>query len=265
MTKTFANIIIITILLSGCNSLKKECEDTDWYKHSFEVARSGKRLSGDDFLNKCKKEEAEISDMKLSEGFKAGMESYCTPERGFEVGFTGQPFNYEFCDSDKKNKISQRHTDGVNKYCEKDNAYRIGAEGKVYTGICSPEKETRFLPEFRKGRKVFLQGQIEDKTSTIGQIEKDITSKQYERSQLMAQLSFLPNSNILVRQQVWDNNTKKYTDQYTYQQDPNVASRRNQLNWSMQNIDQQIQQLQQKRETLSTEILDHKKELRTLN
>ena len=74
------------LFLTSCANffIRQECEKINWYQYGQDIAMRGDRVSNDDMVNKCRKAEAEMSESKLDQGFKAGMSRYCQPEPLFK-------------------------------------------------------------------------------------------------------------------------------------------------------------------------------------
>ncbi len=67
-------IIFFGLTLSSCASYfkRKACESTNWFEYGQKVAEQGQNLENDQFINECRKVEADISEPKLDLGFKKG-------------------------------------------------------------------------------------------------------------------------------------------------------------------------------------------------
>ena len=209
------NLILIAPLLFaiGCSSffIRKECETINWHQHGYDVAMAGKRLTGDEKIDRCEKAKYDVPDTEVDLGFKAGMQNYCKPESTFVLGKDGQTFNADFCDSDDIRQLKTKHAEGVALYCHKDNGMIIGASGKKYTQICSKEKEELFLVEFRKGRKKYLENDISSKQFEIQTIDSSLASLRDEHSLVSRRIDLLPKPYV-VKEKVYNAVTGTYTE-----------------------------------------------------
>jgi hypothetical protein len=192
-----STLLLLGLLISSlvsCSSYfkRKDCEAKNWYQHAYDLALRGLRVSNDSSFQECKKVEAEFSEAQVDLGFKAGMAQYCTSEQAFLTGKKGQVFNLEFCDSNTLKMLVGRHREGVNAYCTKENAFSVGAAGESYTKICNQTQEMVFIPEFRRGRKKFLESSIQDRQMRMSTLTDTMIQKRQLRQNLDIQLLNLP-------------------------------------------------------------------------
>jgi hypothetical protein len=239
------SLMCLVVLLSSCASYftRKECEKLNWYQVGFDAALRGDRISNDDVVSKCRKADAEISESQLDVGFKAGMNRYCQPDGVFQTGKSGELFNTEFCEPGQISFLRKRHQDGLTAYCQ--DGHTAGLSGKKYKNVCAPALEKGFLPEYRKGRKKYLQGMIQNSEVKVRELNSDIDRLSLEKRITDTRLSALP-----------------YVK--TGDQDPfvNERSRLNNQSWSLSsNLSQSTQQ----RSKLQTELDNLKQELVTLD
>ena len=150
---------------------------------------SGKRLDEDDFINQCRKVEADISDSQLDRGFKKGMRNYCQPETAYETGRKGQKLSRDLCDGAGWNKLVQQHRKGVRAYCNPANGMSAGGTGDKYNYICPKSMERAFLIEFNKGRKKYLNAEVSLRREEIQSLDQDIRNLNLEKRELQRQLS----------------------------------------------------------------------------
>ncbi|MFM6927455.1 MAG: DUF2799 domain-containing protein [Bdellovibrio sp.] len=199
------------LFVVGCASFLKrqECDKINWYKHGEEIALRGEWLNADTQLNECRAAEAEISESKLDQGFKAGREKYCTTENSYAVGRVGDGFSKDLCDSPQQSSLISSHKRGLNDYCSKANGYNAGVSGKKYKNNCSLDLEAGFLPEYKKGRLKYVQSQIQileqrrrdDQTAIsnkhiqLSGARTELNSYQMRRTWLESQRSFALSAN----------------------------------------------------------------------
>ncbi len=175
-----ALLILLSFNLFSCASYfkRQSCESTNWFDYGKKVALEGRRLTGDQFIVECQKADADISASILDQGFKAGMQIYCTPEGIYKVGREGNFFNTEMCEGNGLNTLKSRHATGVNEYCQKANGYSAGTVGNPYNKICPVSLERDFLPEFNRGRLKYLQTIISQNQNQIRDYEQKSSSAQ---------------------------------------------------------------------------------------
>lgn len=184
-------IAAFAISLTGCSSffLKRKCNDINWFNHGEGVALQGKRLDQDDFILQCRKVEADVRDSELDLGFKKGMKSYCEPETVYQTGRKGQFFNKDMCGAGGLKILLARHGDGVKDYCHPKNGFTVGTTGTAYNMICPKNLESEFLIEFNKGRKVYLDLTISQRTEEISRNKSEISSIERKIQSLRFDLS----------------------------------------------------------------------------
>ncbi len=177
-------LFIICIALSSCSSYFKRqtCESTNWFEYGQNVALDGRRLTGDQFVLECQRASSDIDESLLDQGFKAGMQQYCTPSGIYKVGREGRFFNTEMCAGEGLGHLKLKHNAGVIEYCQKSNAFTAGASGQAYNKICPSELEKDFLPLFNKGRAKYLATLISQNKNQIRELEQKTAKMQSEAS-----------------------------------------------------------------------------------
>ncbi len=89
------------------------------------------------------------------------MERYCSPTAAYMTGKGGDLFSRDLSEGPQPNVLIAEHKKGVKDYCAKTNGYTAGSSGKKYLNICPKDLEPAFLPEYRRGRKKYVQAMIE--------------------------------------------------------------------------------------------------------
>ena len=151
------------VLLMGCTSqLKKDCEAKNWFQHGYDIAMTGKRVSGDPFIASCKKEEATIKHSDISLGFQAGMQAYCNPKTSYKMGRDGTRLGVgDLCTPAMTKRMEKSHAEGLAVFCSPKNGEKVGRSGRVYDKVCPSALETDFLPAYQRGRKKYLSGVLQ--------------------------------------------------------------------------------------------------------
>lgn len=250
--------------LTSCTNwlIRQECEKVNWYEHGYKVAMTGKRLSGDTEVDRCRKAEYDLPEQQLDLGFKAGMSNYCKPEIVLATGKAGDFFNTDLCDHGQVNLLKQKHQEGVRFYCSTGNAFSAGASGKKYQSICPADLETAFLPEYKRGRKKYLGTMISQAQREELQVERKILDGERQKAMLTTRLALLPRPRS-VQDRVYNSTTGSYTEQ-TRTEDP-AARERDRLNNEMNGVDTTLRSQRQLQERLREEISQHERELATLD
>lgn len=241
--------------------IRKECEKINWFQHGYDVAMSGRRLTGDDQVEKCKKAEFELPEAQVDQGFKAGMENYCKPEIVYKTGKIGDFFNTELCDPGQANVLRRRHQDGVREYCAVDNGYAAGASGKKYQNICPAELEKAFLPEYRRGRKKYLNVLIADGQGQMSTLNSRLQGWQVERNQLSFRLQTLPQPRTVTETKT---NFDGTSTQQTQTVDP-YSFERNQISSQLNSVNAHINEGQAQQQKLQNSMGEWQRELATLD
>ncbi len=187
-------VFAFVLFTTGCANyfLRKSCEKINWYQHGFNLAMKGQRLSNDDMVTNCRKVDAEISEAKLDQGFKAGMSQYCLPEIVLQTGKKGENFNLDLCDPGQGRILLAKHHDGVREFCQGDNGFQVGASGRVYNKICPADQEKAFLKEYSRGRKKYLQAMLAESLAKTQEMDRDLTEKDRELRNLQYRRSLIP-------------------------------------------------------------------------
>jgi hypothetical protein len=237
-------IVLSALGLTSCANyfVKKDCEKKNWYQVGYDAALRGDRISNDETVSVCRKAEAEISESQLDVGFKAGMSRYCQPDGVFQTGKSGDLFNTDFCEPGQLSMLKAKHQDGLKAYCA--NGMTAGLSGKKYKNVCQANLEKTFLPEYRKGRKKYLAGMIQNAEAKVRENNIEIDKLSYEKRITDGRLSVLP-----------------YVKSGT--PDPYQAER-NQLNDRAWSLNSQISTLNGQKAKLQSEIDGYKQESVTL-
>ncbi len=180
------------LFLTSCASyfVRQECEKINWYQYGQDIAMRGDRISNDDMVNKCRKAEAEMSESKLDQGFKAGMYKYCQPDTAFQTGKSGELLNMDLCDPGQLGSLKKRHSDGLYAYCK--DGLGAGLSGKKYKNVCSADLEKTFMVPYRQGRKKYLSALVQNNDSKLRDLNADIDRLNYEKRISDGRASVLP-------------------------------------------------------------------------
>lgn len=186
-------LMVMAFQLAGCASYfkKKDCESINWFEHGQKVAMRGQWLNADPVVNECRKVEADIQESQLDKGFKSGVEKYCTNTNAYIIGKSGDFFSRDICEGPQINVLVAEHRKGTVDYCAKSNGFVAGTSGKKYQNVCPKELEPAFLPEYRKGRKKYVQSLIDSKSSEVRSLDMDILHKRNNLSFARSRLSAL--------------------------------------------------------------------------
>lgn len=233
MKKAF--LIFLVLNLSSCANffIRQECKSYNWYQLGFDAAMRGERASNDDKVMRCRKAEAEMSESDLDVGFKAGMARYCQPDTAYQTGKQGDTINYDFCDSNISGMLKQKFKEGNIAYCK--DGLTAGQSGKIYKNVCTADLEKTFMPEYKKGRKKYLEGQIQASEMQLRSLNRDLDQLYYDKRNVDRRLSLLPlavdGKEDPYKNQRWDLDNQKNS----------LSSRISNLNYKKSQAEQDIQ------------------------
>jgi len=244
----------LILSLSGCATYfkRKECDSSNWFEVGRKVALRGERLNSDNFVLECRRVEASVNDTQLDLGFKSGMESYCQEESVFLLGKGGEFFNPEMCSS--TTSLKREHVRGVKEYCKASNGQNAGRVGKLYNKICPADYEAAFLPEFNKGRKIYLQAQIAEREARIKEVESDIRAQTRERSSLEFQLATAPPVESLVPVTKVDPLTNRHHVEMERHENIGARARRDSIEANIRETKSRIYSLKGQQQKLRDEV-----------
>lgn len=196
-------LALIAFNLAACTSYfkRKDCENINWFDHGKEVALHGQWLNSDNTLLECRKVEAKIDEVQLDQGFKAGMSEYCSGDKAYQVGKSGDNFSRDLCEGPSINSILARHAQGIRDYCSKANSFNAGSSGKKYQNVCPANLEKDFLPGYKRGRKKYVEAQIKDKEDQRQQLNYSIITTQSELTVAQGALTNLQNQRSFMETQ----------------------------------------------------------------
>lgn len=260
MKNTFLVIISLFILTSCASAIKKQCEKTNWYDYGYQVAMSGKRLSGDSFIASCEKEEVPVNAGDLDLGFKAGMQNYCKPDIVFNTGKSGEFFNMDLCNPSDEKVLKRRHADGVQQFCESSNGYPVGTSGRKYNNICPKNLEPAFMKEYRRGRVVYLEQTILAKEHEIANLDSQASDIQQNINQKNYQIATLPKAQVIKRERKKDMFDNKETDSIIVTENDDTKKEREDLQWEIRRLNGQLETVRKNQSDARKEILELKKE-----
>lgn len=262
MQKNWILFAALFVLNSGCASyfIRKECEQKNWHQHGYDLAMRGVRPANDEYLAKCRKAEAEIGEAQLDRGFKEGMSNYCRPEIARQTGKSGNPMNLDLCDPGQARLLTAKHLEGLKEFCQADNGYAVGASGRVYAKNCPADLETKFLPEYRRGRKKYLQAMVVETQGKAADLDRRIADKDRETRNLQFQIATLPPAQRIVQQNRAADGTYSLNESVT---DPH-EQRRRQLTWDLDRANNEIKSLQTEQGAVREKMYEYQRELTTL-
>ena len=251
--------------LTSCASYfqRKDCEKTNWFQHGQDVAMRGQNLENDSFLNQCRKVEAKIKESDLDLGFKKGRDSYCEPATVFLTGKKGEPLAASMCDGSNLKILRSKHLEGVKEFCNPDNGESAGATGVPYKNVCPKDMEARFLVEFKKGRKKYLQAEIQAREEQIQDIDREVIDLNNDKNQKLYQLTALGGGSKVITRRTRSGSYAR-TDQIEVSDSDPVQARREELQSEIDQYEWQIKDKRKKQIELRDEARKLRSEMLTL-
>ena len=193
------------------------------------------------------------------------MATYCTADLAFQTGKKGDFFSEELCDGPGIREMKRRHGEGVKEYCQGTNGQRAGGSGKKYNGICPKDLEPKFLVEYNKGRKQYLQGVVQAKNMEIQNLTSAISANENRRRDLGYQLSLARPAQRLERAVIVDPVTRIQRVEERMVEDQSARQHRDYLESQARQLDYSIREDRAKQERLQKEMSEAVTEMATLN
>ena len=233
LTKKIFCLISLFLLgnsfLTGCVSvLKENCEKTNWFEHSRDVALDGRYLEEDRLIKSCKDIDT-TNATQLDLGFKSGRERYCSYEGFLRRGEAGDLVNFKMCDELILRQMQERYGHGLARFCTGDVGYTYGASGKVYKKVCFKDQENVFLPKYFQGRKEFLQKSISQAQVDISALTVLQNNMEPQIDLITSEIRSLPSPQECLSIEVYNEQTKKNENKTVCHESSYIQSRRSTL------------------------------------
>ncbi len=167
-------LLLPYVLLLSCSSLRKDCEEMNWFQIAHDTAMKGWRMEQNPTYKNCQKAEAEMNGGEISRGFQLGMEDYCKADGALSAGRNGESFNYDFCDTPLHSMLKKQHKQGLDIFCKPESAEEFASKGGVYQNQCTERNEAKYLKHFKKGRRSLLKTQILQNENEILAMDSEI-------------------------------------------------------------------------------------------
>lgn len=191
------------LILVGCATVSKEdCLVTDWFETGRMDGLHGKPRTA--FHNRAKSclEHGINADRKAYyQGHDKGLKSYCTEQKGFELGSKGMAYQ-SVCSAQFEENFRTGYHNGIRIYCSQENGYEIGRQGRAYRNVCPTELEMDFKIGYIKGKErheheskiASLQRRLEKLERKISKKDKELYSDHLndaQRSEIRSELKTL--------------------------------------------------------------------------
>ena len=182
-------LLFLLLTAVGCSSLKDKCEQANWYDRAYDQAKRGHFPDSDNYLKRCKREEALIDYQQLDIGFKKGRSEICDPNKAFKLGGAGQSYNFPICSDYNEEKMRANFNRGIKKYCRASNGYRMGVQGVEYQNVCPTDLEKPFLARYKNGRRQYLEKTLQAKKNQVNSVDVKLERLKRKQKKIHSQLS----------------------------------------------------------------------------
>lgn len=173
------------LILVGCATVSKEdCLVTDWFETGRMDGLHGKsRTAFQNRAKSCLEYGINADRQAYYRGHDMGLKSYCTEQKGFELGSKGLAYP-SVCSTQFEDTFRTGYQKGMRTYCSQENGYEIGHQGRAYRHICPAEFEANFRIGYLQGKELYeheskiasLQRRLEKLERKIGKKEKKLYS-----------------------------------------------------------------------------------------
>jgi len=121
-------------------------------------------------------------------GYKEGLQTFCTYDRGLGQGRQGEAAN-AVCHGSEG--FLEGHDAGLGAYCTFARGYEVGSNGQSYQRVCPAELEQNFLAGFNQGRSVFeLSRHLGDIAARLDEIDEARKDNDAELAAIRPQVAF---------------------------------------------------------------------------
>lgn len=266
---SFALICSILFLNNGCASYfkKRSCNKVNWFEFGEAVALKGKWLNSNSELAECRKLEAEVNESELDKGFKYGVSQYCTVKYAESLGRKGGSFAEDICQGPQLNSLTSAFQKGLLHFCSPESAKELGLSGNKYQNNCPTHMEKSFLVEYKKGRLVWAQQTLENKTQEIKGIEKDLPFQEQVVSLATHEVNTLENMKTeMERRKGLAFANQSLQTQAMYDIEINrISGDLNNVRYRRDNENNKLNEMKSRKSQLATDISNLKTELAQLS
>lgn len=169
-------------ILVGCATVSKEdCLVTDWFETGRMDGMHGKpRTAFHDRAKSCLEHGVNADRQAYYQGHDLGLRSYCTEQKGFELGRKGLAYQ-SICPLQFEEKFRTGYYNGMRSYCSQENGYEIGRQGRAYRNVCPTELVTNFRIGYIKGKELHdHESKIASLQRRLEKLERKISKKEKE-------------------------------------------------------------------------------------
>lgn len=148
----------MALLLAGCAThlSKAQCLSTNWYQMGLTAGRNGQRVNVNSAVQDCAKYHIHVNTNAYIRGWNAGVKRFCTYQRGYRLGSTGQA-NPRICPAGNlQQRFDQGFHRGARVFCRRSsNGFALGREGKAFPPACRSAEFLAFDTSYQRGRAIY--------------------------------------------------------------------------------------------------------------
>jgi hypothetical protein len=167
------------MFLFGCAHVsKKDCKEKNWFLVGRHDAADGKsKADMAKVADSCRRYTLpKPPELQYAEGYEAGLNDYCTNERGLNLGGSGAKYPF-ICPKDRFPKMLDGYAAGLKTYCIPSLGASRGEEGNAFPDVCGKEKFLDAFQAWRQGLKKFCTFERGKETAAAGQGNRDTYCK----------------------------------------------------------------------------------------
>ena len=197
MRRVLFSLVFAGALIQGCASIgRDECEVADWRTVGFEDGAQGALPDAIARYRRACAEHDVVPDLNAyMQGRSEGLQSYCTPGNGFNVGAQGA-FYAGVCPPEMEADFLEAYSSGHRLYELESAAYeaqsrvdQANAELEALTRNLAASEAALVAADVSAEQRVQLALDIKDMAKRQGQIERELVELQRDADRRYAQLA----------------------------------------------------------------------------
>jgi hypothetical protein len=202
MSRHLSFLCIVIVGLQGCASLSQdECLTADWHTIGYEDGLNGRQpVRIADHRKSCAKHGVAPDLARYEQGRQAGLKQYCVPQKGFNLGVSGQRYN-GVCPADAEPGFLQAYSEGKQIYEVKtqirrlDEILRVNESELASLKESMREKQTELVMQgTTPRRRAILLLELKELHDTVQMVEAEIIEIEEARRQENNHLASLKQS-----------------------------------------------------------------------
>jgi len=153
-----AFLLSVLCMLSGCAVMDEgECKVADWRTVGIEEGMRGSDISSiGEYRKACAEYGISPNLAAYQAGHQQGIKQFCSPQKAFHWGASGQALP-SVCPGNVHPNFLSQHDRGLRSYCTVDTAFNLGKSGSTFPRICPQELTKKLSFSFDRGKKVYQE------------------------------------------------------------------------------------------------------------